>query len=278
MTPELIIFLVISMADSEFTPLDTMAHIFSRWWIAIVLAVLGGIIGWAFHFLQPPVYEATAVLTVNIDFPQLELSQYEEDVAFNVAEAITGSAAVKDQIVTKALTERISINSAQLERQLFSERKLSVLELHVMDRDPQVAAELANTWALAATDALNNALEHAIQAEQFQHQVDLLEVCLPFLPGMTGSDAKSRPIPKDCGRFSPVETQKVLQSWTEESIQEKQLSLGILPIMEFALTENASIPEKPVLYNQGSLTLVGALIGFILSVWVAGSRRVQRRA
>jgi uncharacterized protein involved in exopolysaccharide biosynthesis len=243
------------MADSEFTPLETVAHILSRWWIAVIMAILGGIVGWAFHFFHPPVYEATAILTVTMDFSQRELTQYEQDYAFNAAGAIINSTAVEDQIVTISQTDGISISPTQLEQRMFSEGRQSVWELHIRDRNPQVAAELVNIWAQVANDALNTTLEHAIKAEQLQYQVDKLEACLPSTPGMTETD---------------------LQSWANELVQEKKLSLGILSIMEFALTGSASVPEKPVLFDQASLTLAGALIGFVISLWVAGSQRVQR--
>ena len=81
----------------------------------------------------------------------------------------------------------------------------------------------------------------------------------------------------ECDRYSLAEIQTALQSWTEELVQEQQLTKGILSTLEFALTGYASVPEKPVLYDQGTLTLAGALIGFVISLWVAGTRRVRRR-
>jgi uncharacterized protein involved in exopolysaccharide biosynthesis len=265
------------MSDSEFTPLETMAHILSRWWIAVAMTILGGIVGWAFHFFHPPVYEATAVLTVTMDFPQRELTQYEQDYAFGAAGSIITSAAVKDQIVTRAQADGISISPTQLDQSMASEGRQSDWELHIRDRDPKAAADLANIWAQVANDALNTALEHAIQAEQLQNQIDMLEACLPFAPGMTESTVNPPPSPNDCERFSLVDIQTVLQSWTDDLVQDKKLSLGILSIMEFSLTSNAPIPDKPALFDQASLTLAGALIGFVISLWVAGSRRVRRR-
>jgi uncharacterized protein involved in exopolysaccharide biosynthesis len=244
------------MADSEFNPLETISSLLSRWWISVVMAVSGGILGWAFHFFNPAVYEATAGLTITMDFSQRALTQYEQDYAFSTAGAIIVSNAVMGQILELAQISGISISSTQLAQQMFSEGRQSVWELHIRDQDPQVAAALANIWAQAAYDTLNSALEHAIMAEQIQVQIGTPEACLSLCPGMTES---------------------VLQSWTDELVQEKKLSQGILPTMEFALTGNATIPEKPVLYNQASLTLAGALIGFVISLWVVDRQRVQPR-
>jgi uncharacterized protein involved in exopolysaccharide biosynthesis len=264
------------MTDQEFTPHETMASIFSRWWIPVVMAALGAILGWTFHFFHPAVYEATSNLTITMDFSQRELTQYEQDYAFNAAGAIINSTAVKDQIVAKVQTDGILISSIQLAQQMFSEGRQSVWELHVRDRDPQVAADLANTWAQVANEALNTALEHAIQSEQLQYQIDALQACLPLEPGTPEPDANSQPALEGCGHFSLVEIQTAMQSWTNQLVQEKGLSAGILPIMEFALTGEASVPEKPVLFDQASLILAGALVGLVISLWVAGSRKVQR--
>ena len=74
-----------------------------------------------------------------------------------------------------------------------------------------------------------------------------------------------------------MEIQTAMQSWTTGLVQEKEQALGILPILEFAITGYASIPEKPVLSDQSSLTLAGALIGLVISLWVAGNPGVRRR-
>jgi hypothetical protein len=265
--------MVRSMADSEFIPHNSLMRIFSRWWILLAMSVLGGTIGWAFHFFYPPVYEATSTLTVTMEFTQVELSQYEQDYAFNIVDAIINSSEVTDRIVTNAQLIGISISQTRLAKQMFLERRQSVWELHIRDQDPHVSAELANIWAQVAIDVLNAALNHAMHANQLQTQIDLLNACLPFEPGSTQLQATPRPITRDCGRYSLVEIDAALKSWTDELVQEKGLTQGILPVLEFAQTGNALIPETPVLYNQAGLTLAGAMIGFIISLWMAGIQR-----
>jgi uncharacterized protein involved in exopolysaccharide biosynthesis len=265
------------MADSEFTPLYSLTRILSRWWIIVAMAVSGGILGWVFHFFHPPVYEATTVLTITMDFTERELTQYEQDYAFNAVGAIITSTVVKEQIVSSSQINGVSISQTQLAKQIFLEGRQSVWELHVRDQDPYNAAEIANIWAQVANDVLNAALEHAMQADQLQVQMKLMEACLPFTPGVAGYPKLPPPVSKDCGRFSLMEIEMAMQNWTKELVQEKQQTLGILPIFEFAITGYASIPEKPVLSDLSSLTLAGALIGFVVSLWVAGSSRVRRR-
>ena len=264
------------MANSEFSPQENMASILSRWWIVVAMAILGGVIGWSFHFFKPPIFQATSSITVTMDFSQRELTQYEQDYAFSAAGAIMFSSMVKDQLLSKAQTAGITITESQLGQQMFLEGRQSVWELHVRNGDAQVAADLANIWEGTAIENLNIALDHALQAEQLQYQVDVMEACLPFPPGMPVPAAKPRPTLKDCGRFSLADIRTVLQGRTDELVQEKEQSLGVLPFMEFALTGNASVPKGPVLYDQAGPVLAGSLIGFVIALWVAGSQRIQR--
>jgi uncharacterized protein involved in exopolysaccharide biosynthesis len=265
------------MSDKEFTPFDIIENTLSRWWIVVAVTVLGGIIGWTFHFLYSPVYQATAILTVTMDFPKGELSQYDKDYAFSAAGVVIDSADVKEQAIKEAQAQGITFSSPPLKNQMVSEGKQSVWELHVRDRDPQTAAKIANIWAQVANNSLNTALEDAVNADQILNQIYMLETCLPVTPGGIGSTVKNRPTPKECGRYSLTEIQTTIQSWANEFVKEREQSYGILSIMEFSLSSQASAPDEPVIYDQASLTLAGALIGFIASLWLAGLRRVRYR-
>jgi uncharacterized protein involved in exopolysaccharide biosynthesis len=234
--------------------------------------VLGGIVGWMFHFYQPPVYEAKASITITMDFEKRQLTQYEEDYAFGAAGAIITSTEVMNLIIAEAQAQGYLIGLTQLQQRIFLEGKQSVWELRVRDRDPKVAAELTNIWAEKATYALNIALEHALRAEQLQYQIDGLGSCLP------GTAVTPQPLaPLDCQGFSPKEIQVMLQDRTNELVQEKSLSLGIIPIMAIGLTEFATVPEKPVIYGQADLVMAGACIGLVVSLWIANCMKVSRR-
>jgi uncharacterized protein involved in exopolysaccharide biosynthesis len=248
------------MENPEFSPLDALERAFRRWWVIVLMTVLGGIAGWTFHFITPPVYEATSVITVNMDFQNRQLTQYEEDFAFGAAGAIGTSDEVENQIVTQAKKNGIPIEIDQLQQQMFLERKQSVWELHIRNRDPEIAAELANLWAQNFYEALNAALVHANRADQIQTQIDAIT------GGLSASGSSV---------FSP-DYQTTLTNLSDEHLREQQSSQGIISIMKFAQTGSAIVPQSPVLYRLAILVLAGACIGFVVSLWVAGSYKVQR--
>ena len=247
------------MNNQEFSPRETLERAFKRWWIIVLMTALGGMVGWAFHFLNPPLYEATASMTVNMDFSRRQLTQYEEDYAFDAAGAIGTSDVVINQIIAEAKIQGLPVDINQLQQQMFMERKQSVWELHIRNRDPHTAAELANIWAEKFYQALKVALGHADRADQIQAQLDAIDISL------TSGNIIINP-----------DTQTMLKNILGELLQEQQMSLGITSTMRFALSGSAIVPQKPAVYYLAELVLAGACIGFIISLWLAGITRVQR--
>ena len=249
------------MNNPEFSPLESLEHAFKHWWVIVLITVLGGFAGWIFHFFQSPLYEATAVITANADFQKAKLTQTQQDYAFNAAGVIGNSTNVKNQIIaaSKKLGFPIAVN--QIEQVMFLERKQSVWEFHVRNRDPVIAAELANLWAEKAYEALNTALGHALLADQIQAQIT----------NIIGSQSTAA---------SPglsAEAQVTLKGLSDELLQEKQLSKGVISIMKFATSESATVPQKIAIFNLADLVLAGACVGFIISLWVVGSFKAFRR-
>lgn len=246
------------MENQEFSPRQSIERALMRWWIIVLATVLGGIAGWIFHLFQPPVYEATATITVTMEFNKWELTQAEEDLAFNSAEDIITSTQVKNQIIAEASTDGFPMDIYQLQQRMYYERKLSIWELHIRDRNPKLTAVLANIWADKALEVLNAALGHALKADALEYQIS----------GM----AKNLSTPDKA-----QEIQVAIKDWISELIQERSLSGGIISVMTFSKTGTAIAPEKPVLYNIADLVIAGAFIGFVISLWVVNSYKVQRR-
>ena len=249
------------MKDQEFYPRASLERAFQRWWVIVLLTSLGGIAGWAFHFLRPPVYEATAYMTVTMDFQKVRISQREQDYAFTAAGGIGNSTDVRNQIIAEAQAKGFPIDPDQLSEQMFLERKQSVWEFHIRNRDPDTSAELADLWAQKAFEALNVDLGHAVKADQIQAQINAI----------TGTQ------PASGSPGSGPEIQAALKNLSDDLLTEKQLSQGIISIMKFALTGSATTPRKPALYYLANLVLAGGCIGFVISIWVVNSRKVLSR-
>ena len=258
------------MNNNEFSLRESTLRVFSRWWVVVILMVSGGVAGWIFHLFRSPMYDANATITINMEYQKRELTELQVDSAFNAASAIITSSTVFNQVITEAQAQGYSINLSFIHKYFFLEGRQSVWELRVRDENPNNAAALANVWANKATDALTSALGHALQADQLQIQISGLENCLA---GMTG---QMTPTPENCNNFSQSKIQEMLQNRAGNLIKEKKSSLGILPIMTISLTDLASAPEKPAIFNQGNLVFGGAIIALVVSLWAVNTIGVSR--
>jgi hypothetical protein len=264
------------MNNREFTPRDHLERVLAYWWIVLILTILGGVTGWIFHFFQPPIYEATAGLTINLLFEKRELTQYEADTAFSATGVIITSTKVMDILQAEAQNRGLSLEQiSRIHKNSSVERMESNVDLHVRDRDPVVAAAYANLWADIAEQSMNDALEHALLAEQLQNQLSRLQTCLPPLT------PSPEPVitPGECSSFSLNDINVRLQGLAMAMADEMRLSKGVLPITSISLNRSATVPEEPVIYAQASLVFAGACIGFFLSLWLVNIpwlRRVLR--
>ena len=263
--------------QQEFSPLEAVERLFSRWWIIVLLTVLGGLGGWTYHHFRSPVYEAKAELVISMDFSKRELTQYEEDYAFGTVGALIISNAVRDQVIAKAQADGIQITLEQFVSESFLEGRQSVWEMRVRDADPTIAATLVNSWAETAYQTLTDALAHAVKAEQLQAQVDGWQACLPTY--VTPTPVPEQPSPysfawnENCENYSITDIENALAELTPELSAEASQSQGLISILVFALPETAEVPDQPVIYSQGKLVLAGAAIGFVIALWVASLKR-----
>jgi capsular polysaccharide biosynthesis protein len=260
------------MSDLEFSPRQTIKVIFSRWYIMVILMVLGGLSGLLFHYLQPPIYEATAGITINLYFDKRELTQYEADTALNAAGAIISSTRFSDTFLEELQNRGFSLqDTSRIQKNSSIDALQSVWDLHVRDTDPEAAAEYANLWATIAEQTLNDALVHALLAEQLQNQINSLQSCLPPLTPIPDPPI----VVEACHSYSLDDIHTALQSRATEMAEEQHLSQGILSITSISLNHSAAVPAEPVLYGQGNLVLAGACIGFFLSLWVTNIPNVR---
>jgi len=262
------------MSKQEFNPLEVMGLILARWWVVLILTILGGLAGWIFHNFQPPIFEATASLTINLNFEKSELTQYESDTAFNAAGAIISSSNVMELFQEEALKNGLTLQDInRLHESRSVEAMESVWVLHARDRDPLVAAKYVNLWASISEQKLNDALKHALLAEQLQNLIDHFGNCLPSLTPIQETNL----MPVECNVYSLDEINTYIQSWVDEMTNEKNLSQGVLPITSISLSSVAIVPKIPVRYNVGGLVLAGAILGFLVALWAASINKIHNR-
>ena len=137
----------------EFTPLDEFSRLFRFWWLIAFSMLLGVLAAYIFHRINPPVYEATAILVATIDletFPfknvREDLIQYNEDMALGTIEGVLRSPGVTQALFNTAKVQGISLDAKILANSSSIERKQDIWEVRYRSSDPLVAQTVANLW------------------------------------------------------------------------------------------------------------------------------------
>lgn len=254
------------MAVKELSPYELFMHAYRSLWLVTLFTIIGGLVGLLFHRLQPPIYEAFAVIELNIDLTQSDfaqehsLTELEQDQSIAGAMGVIASQAVLDRTVAVAQVQNIQLDEPNLVlgRNIFLERKHSNQILRVRHTNPEIAAQLANLWSDQAYQSLTEAHHHATRARFLKEYLTVLENCPSLEPGSLDGAGL-------CHLETYEELEAHLQSLTNELHKEMLLGKGVIPALRFDQMSGASVPTAPSSFRVNWLILSGAVIGFIAS-------------
>lgn len=239
--------------------------------------VLGGLIGLAINYLQPPVYEGKASFSFHIDFTQTGyVATNDEEIMFNWASTLIASNQVTGQAIAAARAKNIPLTPEKFSSNSAIERYNAVYELRFRDSDPKIAAEITNLWASAAYAQLKDASEHAHKAAILEKHIQALESCLEESTGPETGQAA-------CSVQSIPQLQANMSAASVELGTELAASRGISSALVFDYSNPAEIPTHPTLFGRNTFVLSGSLIGLLIGIALvmvdmpAGlARRLQR--
>jgi capsular polysaccharide biosynthesis protein len=255
------------MMEPEFSPLHTYVSIRRRWWLVVILTLVGGLLAWGYHLLRPPLYEANATLVALLDFSRPEViigddaQHYQEDSILLAAQNLILSTETLSSVLGEVERRELPVRQLRPGHEIFLERKQSMFELRVRNADPDVAAQVANLWAEKALAALEDAHAHAVNARALSDYLAAMGGC-PLPPSVEPSP------PSICGNASSSQIQQALASIQAQQEAETRASRGIIPGLLFTWSQEASSSDTPVAYNTPLLILVGTLLGFLVGVMV----------
>ncbi len=255
------------MTPTEYSPLEAFSFALCRWWLIAIFVLAGGLLGWGFSRLHAPLYDAQALLVINIDYQQApELVQktddhYTEDQIIGAANAVVISTIVLDQVGADLKARGISLDWEQYTRNLTSERRRSQFWLRVRDTDPHQAAIVANVWAEKAYATLIEFHQHAVNAKVLRDYLSAMSACPP--PPET-----EPPPPSLCGSGSPAEIQQAIATATAQMQAETTAGYALSPSLTFSLGRKAAVPATPVAYRASLLLTTGALLGAAVGILV----------
>jgi hypothetical protein len=134
----------------EFSPKDQIIRSLQLWWVLAACIILGGLAGYYKQRIEPPIYQAKAIINTFIDFQDINdahLTEYDEDMTINSVQAVMLSTDVIEAVVGRAASEGVFINYTSFMQQKNIYRMHADYELFYRDSDPEIAKDLVNLWA-----------------------------------------------------------------------------------------------------------------------------------
>jgi hypothetical protein len=232
-----------------------------QWWFIALIMIFGGLIGLAISMLRPPLYEATSIFSVSIDYTQTgALTDIQEDqIMRNIGYILTS------EKVMQATWEKIKDIGCIMSREnladlSFLDRQDASWYLRIRTSDPDCAMKMVNTWSAIADEVLQEGLFHAVIVDANNHLLAKLKNCL--------IDFDTMQQPAYCCGFNTIdEVQDQINEVGSIIMTERQLSEGLMPAISIHLVTLAKIPNDPVQHNRNMLVLSGLVAGFFLSMF-----------
>lgn len=251
----------------HYIPKDDLDYTLRRWWLLVLMMLIGAGIGWIFSQIHPPIYEAQAEITISIDVSRTgTLTGENQDMLIDAAGDIIGAPEVMAALESELDPPAV--------RQFYLERKADRFALRVVGQNPQRIERAAKRWSDLAISALDQASQHVIAADILERYIRSLTACVEQIPStFTGGEI--------CGLPSINEVQETIAEAGAQYHQEIAGTRGLVPGVRYWLSREARTAEKPVQYNRKYLLLGGALIGFSIGLWLLHIRfpdRLWRRS
>jgi hypothetical protein len=246
--------------NTTFSPNRYVERSLKYWWFIVLLSLLGAIAGFLFHLIQPPLYEARAMITVGIDFARTGyLTDIEEDQMIGLVGDVISSTDVIQMVQEDAVENGIIPEGQLVEDYLKLERWGFQWAARAANPNPGLAANLSNLWAEKAMYVLEESNNHAIVAEGLDRYIVSLENCLQTLVTLN-------PVHGQCPYQNLEDLQEELNKTVKALHREKISSKGISPSVQLVLSEKARVPDKPVRFGRNLLVFSGTMLGFLMGI------------
>jgi hypothetical protein len=231
-------------------------------------ALLGGLIGFGVSSVRPPVYRATAILAIGIDYARSQWLDEDADrlVMGRVQDVILSDEVLADGLQRAQADAQLGPSAIQTISELREGLRMVWVdtrwELSYAGPDPGQAATMANAWAEAALEQLQAASDHAWRVAELQ-SLFFRVYCRP----QAVSDG-SPPMLWTCDEGDPSQSSSAI---SQELRTEIQASRGIIPALSFDWERRATPPVESEHTGRPLMMLGGLLAGLMMGALAAAA-------
>ncbi len=228
--------------------MEQIESFLKNWPRAVLLMILGGVIGLHVWLFSPKTYTASVTLAVGIDYNRTgTLSELQEDRLLGISEDIIHS----DEVMAVPYELSGETDYEAFFRRTAVSRTNSAWTMSVSGSDAKLTGELALAWLDAAHERLLDAQEHAIKAEALRNELEGLTRCVQY-------SAENVP-----ASVCPVVEEGTLDKYAARIIVEENVSHGLPSAVRVGASNPNELILKPASRGAAFDTLLGALCGLI---------------
>lgn len=244
----------------DIIPSEIMKRVNRWWWLLILVAIAGGVVGVLAVKLLKPVYESQASITTSIDFAYAgRLSEDQEDYLILTVGDVIDSTAVFDEVKKKAELEGISVTDETIKERFTKARQGYRWELTVRASSPETAQSLTQIWVEAAGEALTQFQEKTQEILAMRSAQLALQNCF-------SQTVVVEPASAFCSLENLATIREVLaQTSTSEKISSQPEAL-LLSKISTEITDNAYLPSGPVILKRNLSALAGCFCGLLIGL------------
>ena len=246
--------------NDDFVMADVFTRALRYWWLVFVLMFAGGLVGFLASSIQKPLYESTAHITTVIDYAYAgRLTDYEEDHLLSAIGDIITSDEVLRKTSTAIVEQGLASGADEARAGLSAVRQGFRWQLTSQYYDPLIAQSINQVWLSASMDALEELrLESLVALTKLSAQAEV-EACFQQAVNL-------EPVSPYCTIEEMRSLLADLEGTANIAASDSMLSMLLASRISYQVTQNASLPEKPVRFATNISVLAGAVIGLILAL------------
>ncbi len=253
--------------QADFLGLD---KIINRWWLALAGLLVGALIGLAAHTFVPVIYEASAEISVNLDFTRTgTLTDVEQDQALILIGDLLRSTALREKVTAAAAAEGITLTPQEFDQAASADRYAFRWTLRVRDQDTARAEKLANLWAQEGMLFLTDSSLAAFRAAQIRNYLTSLEFCF--------TQTTAQPVGGAACPFTSLEQVRAEITSAQQQYQVEMIAAqGMMPYVDITWSRQAEGTSRAALFSRGSLVFAGGMLGLVLGLLLARTAPLPR--
>ena len=242
--------------------MEKIESFIKHWPRAVLLMVLGALLGLGAWMFLPQHYTAVSKLSVSIDYNRTgKLDTLEQDRMLGITEDFLHS----EDIMQPVFQQSSAQDYASFFARTRTTRTNETWSLTITGEDPEELGRLALLWLDTAYDSLNEGLAHAVKAEALQNELEGLTRCIQDSSGTASA------CPAD-----PEEIRQQIEIYTTQIREEQNATRGLPAAIRIGVKDPGKLEIRSASRSAAADTFFGACCGLLIAfaiVWFPESRK-----